>query len=141
MFKYSTTGALALATAMAFAPDAAAQAQNQAGPPPMIEGIIVVAPRVTYETDRRVVDRTDRSVLPYRIIEATETVPVAGLDLSRTRDVFVLEERVEAAAKRVCMQLEQKAPRGEPRMEVCVERAVDDAWEQIRNMARVKVED
>jgi UrcA family protein len=140
MSKHTITGALALAVAMAFAPHAVAQtqakAQARAAKPPMIEGIIVLAPRITYETDRRVNDRTDRSILPYQITEATETVPVAGLDLSRSRDVFLLEERIEAAAKRVCAKLEQKYPRGEPRMDVCVERAVDDAWERVRNMAR-----
>lgn len=140
MFRQTLIGAVAFATALTFSPSAGAQAQEPTTQPPMIEGIIVVAPRITYETDRRRYDKTDGSVLPYTITEATETVPVAGLDLSRTRDVFILEERVEAAAKRVCQQLEQKMPRGEPRQEVCVERAIDDAWEQVRRVSSANLD-
>lgn len=139
MFKHTLIGAVTLAAAMTFTPQAGAQAQAPAAQPPMIEGIIVVAPRVTYETERRRYDKTDGSVLPYRITEATETVPTQGLDLNRTADLFVLEERIQTAAKRVCNQLQQKYPEGEPAMDTCVDRAVQDAMSQARRMTRAAV--
>lgn len=141
MFKHLTSSAFALVAAMAFAPDAAAQApaQDRAAQPTVLEGVIVVAPRITYSTERRRDDPTDGSVLPYEVVNATETVPLQGLDLTRSRDVFALEERVEAAANRVCSQLEQKYPEGEPSKDVCVKRAVDDARARVRRMTRMTV--
>lgn len=139
MFKHTLIGAVTLAAAMTFAPQAEAQAQAPANQTPTIEGVIVVAPRVTYQTERRRYDRSDGSVLPYEITEATETVSTQGLDLNRTADLFVLEERIETAAKRICNQLQQKYPEGEPTMDVCVNRAVQDAMSQARRMTRAAV--
>lgn len=128
-----------LLTAFAFAPVGTAAAQDtRASEPPQLETVTVVAPRITYDTQTRR-RAAGGSALPVEVTEATEIVPIQGLDLNRTADLFVLEERVQEAANRVCSGLERKHPEGEPRTEVCVDRAVEDAMAQVRRMTRAAV--
>jgi UrcA family protein len=128
-----------LLAAFAVAPVGAVEAQDTpASELPRLETVTVVAPRITYDTEVR--RRTSGgSALPVEVTEATEVVQIQGLDLNRTADLFVLEERVEAAADRVCSGLQRKHPDGEPKMEVCVDRAVEDAMAQVRRMTRAAV--
>lgn len=138
--SHTLPGAVALAAAIALVPDGSVRAQDTAqAQPPTIEGITVIAPRITFATETRRRDVGRGSALPVEVTDATEVVPVQGLDLNRTADLFKLEKRVEAAAGRVCTALEQKYPEGEPRREVCVRRALDDAMAQVRRMTQATV--
>lgn len=136
MSTYTSTGVLAIAVAATLAAGATARAQDPRPTP--IEGVTVVAPRITFDTEQRRRPR-DGSAVPVEVTEATETVSTDGLDLTRTADLFALEERVEAAATRVCGALEQKYPEGEPRKDICVDRATDDAMARVHRMTRAAV--
>lgn len=103
--------------------------------PPMLEGVTVVAPRITFDTQQQR-RASGGSALPVEVTEATEVVSTDGLDLTRTADLFALETRIADAATRVCSALERKYPQGEPRREVCVDRATEDAMDRVHRMTR-----
>lgn len=110
-------------------PSAAADAapeQQEARP---IDTIVVVAPRIRQETDR---------VGPARVttISRDIRVPFDDLDLTRTGDLYRLEQRVEDAAQEVCEELADLFPDAQPSVAVCTRRATEDAMVQVRDAAR-----
>lgn len=120
----------ALLAALAAGP-APAIAQDQPNAEEL-EAIMVVAPRITRQQQqggRRQVSAA----------EQTAQVDFSDLDLSRTVDMFTLEDRVKQAADRVCEELTELYPEGEPSTEVCVRRATDDAMAQVRHATRTRV--
>lgn len=94
--------------------------------------ITVVAPRITRERQRG-------GRMMVSAAEQTAVVEFDDLDLNRTADLYALEDRVREAADRVCRELTDLYPDGEPSTEVCVRRASDDAMAQVRHAARERV--
>lgn len=92
--------------------------------------ITVTAPRIAYKQVRRVAG----SVIPKEItlIQKTVQVSYGDLDLMRTSDRYVLEERVGRAAHGVCNDLANEAPDGEPDTAICALRAAKDAMAQLK---------
>jgi len=107
--------------------------EGQAQQPTELETVTVLAPRVTYRTTR-----AGDSVLPttLEIAEKTATVNYGDLDLTRTADLYTLEERVAEAAARICEQLADQFPDGTPSTPDCTRRATDDAMTRVRMTAR-----
>jgi len=120
--------AVLVSLAMGAAP---ASAQSEPGSD-QLETITVVAPRITRQTQ-------PGGKLRVASAEQTAQVEFEDLDLNRTSDLFTLEDRVRVAATRVCEELADLYPDGEPSTEVCVRRAVDDAMGQVRHTARARV--
>ena len=120
--------AFVLALAGSPAP-ASAQAQSDSQE---LGTITVVAPRITRE-------RQSGGKMRVASAEQTAQVEFEDLDLSRSADLFTLEDRVREAADRVCRELADLYPDGEPSTEVCVRRATDDAMAQVRYAARTRV--
>lgn len=131
----STAPWLALAMSLAIAGPAFAQtATPEAREPTDVGAITVVAPRITYQVVR---DRTTvRRPAVVEIVEKRAEVTFADLDLTRSSDLFTLEDRVRQAASRVCEDLAREHPEGEPSTEICTRRATDDALAQVRRMSR-----
>lgn len=94
-----------------------------------IDTIVVVAPRIRHERDR---------VGPSRVttISRDIRVPFDDLDLTRTGDLYLLEQRVEEAAQEVCEELADLFPDAQPSVSVCTRRAAEDAMVQVREAAR-----
>jgi UrcA family protein len=92
--------------------------------------ITVVAPRIVYRETRRV----GGSVIPKEITLIQKTVEVTynDLDLKRSSDVYVLEDRIARAAHGVCEDLAREVPDGEPDSAICARRASKDAITQVR---------
>jgi len=87
--------------------------------------IVVVAPRITRE-------RVERAgVARVFTVNRDEAVNLADLDLSRTADMKTLEQRIADAAKRICEELANEYPFGQPRTPVCIRRAINDAMAQV----------
>jgi UrcA family protein len=105
--------------------------------PKEIETIVVVAPRITYKEVRP----KDGSVIPKEvtITKKSALVSYADLNLSRTADLYVLEDRINKAAAQVCRELAQETPEGEPDIAVCTDRAAHDAMAHLRQMTRGEV--
>lgn len=91
----------------------------------VIEEIVVVAPRVTTKREGRV--GGTRAL----IVDRDEVVSLSDLDLSRTADVRILEQRISEAARRVCEELADEYPFGQPSTPVCIRRAIDDSVAQV----------
>ena len=123
------TGILCMVLLMALAAASPAIAQT----PSELETITVVAPRITYQ-----VKRESGSVIPKEVTVAQQSAVVtfADLDLTRTADLYTLQERVDAAAAKVCAELAQQFPEGEPSTSTCARRATDDAMAQVQRAAR-----
>lgn len=117
-------------------PDPAAQ-QPAAQQPTELATVTVMAPRVTYRTTR-----AGDSALPttLEIAEETARVDYGDLDLTRTADLYTLEERVAEAAARICEQLAEQFPNGTPSTPDCTRRATDDAMTRVRMTARQAIE-
>ena len=100
-----------------------------------LEKITVVAPRITYK-----VRRERGSAVPQEITvaEKSAVVEFADLDLTRSADLFTLEDRVNDAATKVCNELAEQFPEGEPSSMVCARRASDDAMARVRSMSRAR---
>lgn len=124
------TATVSVALLMALSATGAAIAQTT---PSDLETITVVAPRITYQ-----IKREGGSVIPKEvtIAEKSAIVTVSDLDLTRTADLYTLEERVAEAAARVCGELAQQFPDGTPNTPVCIRRATDDAMAQVQQVAR-----
>lgn len=129
--KSRAIGTLSGALVIALSTAGAAVAQTPTEPQ-SLETITVVAPRITYSIRRA------GSAVPQRIevAEKTALVSYADLDLARTADLYTLESRVDEAAARVCGELAEQFPEGEPSTAVCARRAADDAMAHVRSMAR-----
>jgi UrcA family protein len=93
---------------------------GQAADEEVVDRIRVVAPRVT---------RTSRGAGRYEVAtaERSDYVYYGDLDLTRTADLFELQDRVREIATEVCTLLTEMFPRGSPSTETCIQRAVDDA--------------
>lgn len=104
--------------------------------PTDIGTITVVAPRITYE-----VRRTGGSVVPKEITVAKRTalVSYADLNLNRTSDLYILEDRIDKAAAEICADLARELPDGEPNSAVCARRATEDAMAHVRRVTRQQV--
>ena len=105
--------------------------------PKEVESIVVVAPRITY----REVRPTGGSVIPKEvtITKKTALVSYGDLDLSRTADLYALEDRIDKAAAQVCRELAQEEPEGEPDVAVCTDRAARDAMAHLRQTTRQRM--
>ena len=97
----------------------------------VIYEIIVTAPRLTREHERRL--GAGKVVL----VERDEIVNIADLDLKKSADVIELENRIEAAATLICQELAREYPFGEPRTQVCIRRAITDARVQVEEAIRL----
>lgn len=91
----------------------------------IIEEVVVVAPRVTTKREGRVGGTRALTV------DRDEVVSLDDLDLSRTADVRILEQRISEAARRICEELADEYPFGQPSTPVCIRRAIDDAVAQV----------
>ncbi len=94
-----------------------------------LEEITVMAPRITSE---------QRTSPPYgKTIVANKSarVDISDLDISRTADMNEVRNRVEEAAQRICKQLSDELPFGQPDTPECVRRAVSDAMAQVEEVA------
>ncbi len=94
--------------------------------------ITVVAPRITRERARR----GSGSLLQVESVEQTAVVDFGDLDLGRTADMFMLEDRIREAAAQICEELSERYPQGQPATSVCIQRAVEDAMADARLLAR-----
>ena len=112
---------------------AGAAGAQQPAPTTEIDAVTVVAPRITYQ-----VKREGGSVIPKEVSIAKKTalVSFADLDLKRTADLYALEDRIGKAAAKVCAELAQEYPDGEPETAVCTRRATEDALAHLRQMTR-----
>ena len=131
--KKFAMGAIPMGLLIALSSGGSAIAQKNAQPKEL-ETITVVAPRITYKEVRR----TGGSVIPKEITitKKTALVSYADLNLSRTADLYVLEERIDKAAAQVCRELAQEVPDGEPDVAICADRAASDAMAHVRQMTR-----
>jgi UrcA family protein len=119
-------------------PAAAQQPQTEpTGQPTELARVTVLAPRVVYR-----VARVGDSAIPQQleVAEKEAMVEFADLDLTRTADLYTLEERVADAAARVCGELSEQFPDGTPSTTVCTRRATDDAMTRVRLAARKAIE-
>lgn len=135
------TGTLSVALLIALATGSPAIAQTPTTPATPttpttteMETITVVAPRITYQ-----VRREPGSVIPKEVtvVEETALVNIGDLDLTRTSDLYTLEERITEAAARVCQGVATQVPEGQPSTPVCTQRAIDDAMAQAQMIVRV----
>ena len=125
--------AVAATAALCLAGDAGAQ--TAPAPTAELDTVTVVAPRITYERNYRPGAGAPRQV---RVTQQTAEVDASDLDLGRIADMETLKSRIGAAAKRVCGELTEMHPLGEPDTDVCIRRASDDALAQVdRAMGRV----
>ncbi|TVS08902.1 MAG: UrcA family protein [Gammaproteobacteria bacterium] len=112
-------------------PNAAlAEAAEDAARP--IDWIVVVAPRIRQERDRVGASRVTT-------ISRDIRVDFGDLDLTRTSNLYLLEDRVNEAAREVCEELAELFPDAQPTVAVCIRRAVEDAMVQVRQAARQAV--
>lgn len=127
--RSSPTGALIAALVIAIPAASSAVAQE----PTDLSTITVMAPRVTYQVDR---DRTSAIPRKLEITEKSAEVEFSDLDLTRSADLYTLEERVAAAAARVCEELARDFPDGTPSPPICTRRATEDAMARVEQAAR-----
>ena len=131
------TGTLSVALLIALATASPAIAQTPATPATPaaeMETITVVAPRITYQVRRERGSAVPREVT---VVEQTALVKLGDLDLTRTSDLYTLEERITAAAAEVCQAVAAQVPEGQPSVPVCTQRAIDDAMAQAQMVVRV----
>lgn len=128
------TGTLAAALLLALAATPAIAQTPTAAPPTELDTVTVVAPRITYQ-----VRREPGSVIPKQVtvVEKTALVNFGDLDLTRTTDVYTLEQRVAEAADRVCKEIADQVPDGQPSTPVCIRRAIEDAMAQVQLITRM----
>ena len=129
------TGAAPVALLLALSAAIPAIAQTKATSTEL-DTVTVVAPRITYH-----VKREGGSAVPKEIMVAEKKAQVSysDLDLTRTADLYTLEDRIGKAAAKVCDELAQEFPDGEPTAAVCTRRATDDAMAQRRRLGRATV--
>ncbi len=98
----------------------------------VMDRIRVVAPRVTRTPERR-------GRYQVELVERSDYVDYGDLDLTRTADMFELEERVHEIATEVCTLLAEMFPRGSPSTETCIRRAVEDARPLVEAAVRAAI--
>lgn len=128
------TGTLAAALLVTLAASPAIAQTPTAPTATQLETITVVAPRITYQ-----VRRERGSAIPKQVtvVEKTALVNFGDLDLTRTTDIYTLEQRVADAAAQVCKEIADQVPEGQPSTPVCVRRAIEDAMAQVQLIARM----
>ncbi|MGV8941087.1 MAG: UrcA family protein [Lysobacter sp.] len=126
--RYATGASLA---ALLFVISAAVPTVAQQ--PTDLNTIMVLAPRITYKITR---DRGSAIPQKVEIAEKSALVDYGDLDLTRTADLYTLQERVETASARICKELSELFPDGTPSTPVCIRRATDDAMQQVEQTAR-----
>lgn len=120
--------------ALLFTLPAAGPVTAQTGESPTtLDTISVVAPRITYQVER---ERGTGASKRVAVAEKSAMVSYDDLDLTRTADLYTLEERVRQAADRVCAEVAELFPDGQPDTETCVRRATDDAMARVHDVAR-----
>lgn len=110
--------------------DAVAQV---ASPASRLDAVTVVAPRITYEKGYRPGSAVPKQI---QVVKQSAVVDASDLDLTRSADMRTLETRIDEAAGRVCSELVDLYPLGEPEPEVCADRATADAMAQVRRLTR-----
>ena len=129
------TGTLSVALLIALATGSPAIAQTPTTPTTAeMETITVVAPRITYQVRR---ERGSAIPKEVTVVEETALVNIGDLDLTRTSDLYTLEERITEAAARVCQGVAAQVPEGQPSTAICTRRAIDDAMAQAQMIVRV----
>jgi len=129
------TGTVAVALVVALAAASPAIAQTPAAPSATeIETVTVVAPRITYQVKR---ERDSAIPKEVTVVEKTALVNFGDLDLTRTTDVYTLEQRVAEAATRICQEIADQVPDGQPSTPICVRRAIEDAMAQVQLISRM----
>lgn len=132
--KFLAGGTISLALVVAVLAGGPAVAQTSAtAPPTELGAITVVAPRITYKYMR---ERGSAVPQMVTVAEKSAQVNFGDLDLTKSSDLYTLEERVNVAAGKVCEELAQQFPDGEPSTPVCTRRAVDDAMPLVRLAAQ-----
>ncbi|HJW45621.1 MAG TPA: UrcA family protein [Lysobacter sp.] len=126
------TGTIPMVLLIALSTGSPAIAQTSTEPK-QLETITVVAPRITYQVKR---ERGSLAPTEVTVAEKSAKVNLGDLDLTRTADLYVLEDRIGKAAAQVCEELAQQFPEGEPSVAVCTRRATDDAMSQLRQVTR-----
>lgn len=121
--------AAAATAALWLAGSGTAVAQTAPPVPADLESVTVVAPRIVYQKGYRPGSAAPRQV---RMTQQTAIVDASDLDLTRIADMETLESRVGDAAQRVCHELAELHPLGEPDIATCVRRASADAMAQVR---------
>lgn len=97
-----------------------------------IENVTVVAPRIVWET-RSSGPGAPRQV---RVNQQSAVIDASDLDLTRIADMSTLKARVAEAAARVCGELADMHPGGQPETPVCVKRASEDAMAHVDEVTR-----
>lgn len=128
------TFSVALLIALATASPAIAQTPTTPTTPATeMETITVVAPRITYQVRR---ERGSAIPKEVTVVEETALVNIGDLDLTRTSDLYTLEERLTQAAAQVCQRVAAQVPEGQPSTPICTQRAIDDAMAQAQVIVR-----
>lgn len=92
-----------------------------------MDKITVVEPRV------KKAERVWSGVSTVRSAERDVRVQLDDLDLARTADLQRLQDRLNTAATRLCQELRNDLPHGTPETQECIQRAMNDAMEQVEN--------
>jgi len=125
-----TTTLLAATVASTFCLAAAGPVSAQSAPgSARLEAVTVIAPRITYERGFRPGSGAPTQI---RMTEQTAVVDASDLDLGRIADMETLKTRVDEAAARVCQELADLHPLGEPDTDECASRASKDAMAQVK---------
>lgn len=134
-----TMSVLTAASSFAFWLTAACPAAAQSAPSSTrLDAVTVVAPRLTYEKGYRPGSGLPRQIL---MTKQSAIVDASDLDLGRIADMETLKSRVSQAAKRVCVELADLHPMGEPDTEVCARRATDDAMARVQTATALVASD
>lgn len=99
----------------------------------VIDRITVVEPRI------KRAERVWAGVSTIRTAERDVLVKLDDLDLARTADLRRLEDRIHTAATRLCQELRDDLPHGTPKTPECIQRAVNDAMEQVEQATQYPV--
>ena len=125
-----TTTLLAATVASAFCLAAAGPVSAQSAPgSARLEAVTVIAPRITYERGYRPGSGAPTQI---QMTKQTAIVDASDLDLGRIADMETLRMRVDQAATRVCEELTDLHPLGEPETKVCANRASEDAMARVQ---------
>lgn len=90
-----------------------------------MEKITVTAPRI------KNVERVPSGVSKVLTAKGEVRVKFDDLDLTRTADLRILEDRVNEAVTSLCQKLKEDLPFGQPKTPVCIHRTVNNAMAQV----------
>jgi UrcA family protein len=121
------TGAVSMALLIGVSVSATPAAADPAVNGAAVDTITTVAPRITREHPAQ-----GHGVATAVVTRQDAFVTVTDLDLTRADHVALLDDRVEEAARRLCAELAELAPFGQPRTPTCIRRAINSAQAQVR---------